>query len=164
MTKADASNAIAVAPPSMLRGKTIEEIVNRWSSELETHVKEFNKFAGEVAVWDRALIENSKNVRTPASTYLSLMLSSLRSRLFTAMCLQRKGSKTISTSRLTTLNNSRKIFPTRLTLTKRLLKRSWEVRVLASGRSILGLPTRNVIKSALCMTQIGLVVFNLRLL
>ncbi|KIL68110.1 hypothetical protein M378DRAFT_158628 [Amanita muscaria Koide BX008] len=46
----------------MLRGKTIEEIVNKWSSELETHVKEFNKFAGEVAVWDRALIENSKNI------------------------------------------------------------------------------------------------------
>lgn len=62
MSKTDASSAVAVAPPSMLRGKTIEEIVNRWSSELETHVKEFNKFAGEVAVWDRALIENSKNV------------------------------------------------------------------------------------------------------
>ena len=46
----------------MLKGKTIEEIVNRWSSELETHVREFNKFAGEVAVWDRALIENGNNV------------------------------------------------------------------------------------------------------
>lgn len=46
----------------MLRGKTIEEIVNRWSTDLETHVKEFNKFAGEVAVWDRALIENGNNV------------------------------------------------------------------------------------------------------
>ncbi len=46
----------------MLRGKTIEEIVNRWTSELETHVREFNKFATEVAVWDRALIENSNNV------------------------------------------------------------------------------------------------------
>ena len=46
----------------MLRGKTIEEIVNRWSSELETHVREFNKFAGEVSVWDRALIENGNNV------------------------------------------------------------------------------------------------------
>ncbi|KAK2466328.1 hypothetical protein APHAL10511_001970 [Amanita phalloides] len=55
-------DAVAVAPPSMLRGKTIEEIVNRWSSELETYVKEFNKFAGEVAVWDRGLIENSKNI------------------------------------------------------------------------------------------------------
>ncbi|CAK5262754.1 unnamed protein product, partial [Mycena citricolor] len=53
---------VAVAPPSMLRGKTIEEIVNKWSSELETHVREFNKFAGEVAVWDRALIENGNNV------------------------------------------------------------------------------------------------------
>ncbi|THH02420.1 hypothetical protein EW026_g470 [Hermanssonia centrifuga] len=46
----------------MLRGKTIEEIVNRWTSELETHVREFNKFATEVAVWDRALIENSNNL------------------------------------------------------------------------------------------------------
>ena len=38
------------APFSMLRGKSIEEIVNRWSTELETRVKEFNKFASEVAV------------------------------------------------------------------------------------------------------------------
>lgn len=53
---------VSVPPPSMLRGKTIEEIVNRWSSELETHVREFNKFAGEVSVWDRALIENGNNV------------------------------------------------------------------------------------------------------
>ncbi|KAH9939878.1 Nsp1-like C-terminal region-domain-containing protein [Amylocystis lapponica] len=57
-----ASAAISVPPPSMLRGKTIEEIVNRWSGELETHVREFNKFAGEVAVWDRALIENGNNL------------------------------------------------------------------------------------------------------
>ena len=46
----------------MLRGKSIEEIVNRWSNELETHVKEFKKFASEVSVWDRALIENGNNV------------------------------------------------------------------------------------------------------
>lgn len=60
----NASTAIvAVPPPSMLRGKTIEEIVNRWSTELETHVREFNRFAGEVSVWDRALIENGNNVR-----------------------------------------------------------------------------------------------------
>ncbi|KAJ7086763.1 Nsp1-like C-terminal region-domain-containing protein [Mycena epipterygia] len=57
-----AGPVVAVAPPSMLRGKTIEEIVNKWSSELETHVREFNKFAGEVAVWDRALIENGNNL------------------------------------------------------------------------------------------------------
>ncbi|KAJ7068148.1 nuclear pore glycoprotein p62 [Mycena amicta] len=53
--------AVAVAPPSMLRGKTIEEIVNKWSTELETHVREFNKFAGEVAVWDKTLLENANN-------------------------------------------------------------------------------------------------------
>ncbi|KII94620.1 hypothetical protein PLICRDRAFT_169358 [Plicaturopsis crispa FD-325 SS-3] len=53
---------VAVPPPSMLRGKTIEEIVNRWSSDLEIHVKEFNRFASEVAVWDRALIENGNNL------------------------------------------------------------------------------------------------------
>jgi nuclear pore complex protein Nup62 len=46
----------------MLKGKTIEEIVNRWSTELETHVREFNKFAGEVAVWDRTLIESGRNL------------------------------------------------------------------------------------------------------
>lgn len=53
---------IAVPPPSMLRGKSIEEIVNRWAMDLEGHVREFNKFAGEIAVWDRALIENSNNL------------------------------------------------------------------------------------------------------
>lgn len=46
----------------MLRGKTLEEIVNRWTTELETNVREFNRFAAEVAVWDRALIENGNNV------------------------------------------------------------------------------------------------------
>jgi nuclear pore complex protein Nup62 len=56
---------IAVPPPSALRGKTIEDIVNKWSADLETHVREFNKFAGEVALWDRALIENGNNVNKP---------------------------------------------------------------------------------------------------
>jgi nuclear pore complex protein Nup62 len=53
---------VSVPLPSMLKGKTIEEIVNRWSIDLETHVREFNKFAGEVAVWDRSLIENGNNL------------------------------------------------------------------------------------------------------
>jgi len=63
-TSTSTSTAIAVPPPSMLRGKTIEEIVNRWSTDLETHVREFNKFATEVAVWDRALIENGNHLAT----------------------------------------------------------------------------------------------------
>ena len=53
---------ISVPPPSMLRGKTIEEIVNKWSSDLENHVQEFNRFAAEVAVWDRTLIDNGNTV------------------------------------------------------------------------------------------------------
>ncbi|KAH9071698.1 Nsp1-like C-terminal region-domain-containing protein [Lactarius deliciosus] len=56
------TSAISVPAPSMLKGKSIEEIVNRWSSELEMHVRDFNKFAAEVAVWDRSLIENGNNL------------------------------------------------------------------------------------------------------
>lgn len=56
------ASAISVAPPSMLKGKSIEEIINRWSTDLEIHVRDFNKFASEVAVWDRSLIENGNNV------------------------------------------------------------------------------------------------------
>ena len=59
---------ITAQPPSMLRGKTIEEIVNKWSSDLEAQVKEFSKFATEVAVWDRALIENGNSVRSPSGS------------------------------------------------------------------------------------------------
>ncbi|KAJ8595290.1 hypothetical protein M405DRAFT_857379 [Rhizopogon salebrosus TDB-379] len=61
---AAATASVAVPPPSALRGKTAEEIVNKWSSELEVQVREFNKFAGEVAVWDRALMENGNNLAT----------------------------------------------------------------------------------------------------
>ncbi|THV08694.1 hypothetical protein K435DRAFT_847537 [Dendrothele bispora CBS 962.96] len=63
---------VAVPPPSMLKGKTIEEIVNKWSNELETHVREFNKFAGEVSMWDRTLIENGNNLATLYSHVLSV--------------------------------------------------------------------------------------------
>ncbi|ESK97551.1 nuclear pore glycoprotein p62 [Moniliophthora roreri MCA 2997] len=62
LTTTTTAPVVAVPPPSMLRGKTIEEIVNKWSTELETHVKEFNKFAAEVSMWDRALIENGNNL------------------------------------------------------------------------------------------------------
>ncbi|KAK0206807.1 Nsp1-like C-terminal region-domain-containing protein [Desarmillaria ectypa] len=62
LTPSASTAPVAVQPPSMLKGKTIEEIVNKWSTDLETHVREFNKFAGEVAVWDRALIENGNNL------------------------------------------------------------------------------------------------------
>jgi nuclear pore complex protein Nup62 len=46
----------------MLRGKTLEEIINKWTAETEANFREFNRFGEEVAVWDRALIENGNNV------------------------------------------------------------------------------------------------------
>ena len=57
------SAGTSVPAPSMLRGKTVEDIVNRWTSDLETHTREFSQFASEVAVWDRTLIENGNYVR-----------------------------------------------------------------------------------------------------
>ncbi|KIJ20139.1 hypothetical protein PAXINDRAFT_166274 [Paxillus involutus ATCC 200175] len=63
---------IAVPPPSILRGKTIEEIVNKWTSDLDNHIREFNKLAGEVAVWDRALMENGNNLAAIYSHVLAV--------------------------------------------------------------------------------------------
>ncbi|TRM67954.1 Nsp1-like C-terminal region-domain-containing protein [Schizophyllum amplum] len=54
----------------MLRGKTIEEIVNKWSADLDTHVREFKTFAHEVQAWDRSLIENSNNLAALYSNVL----------------------------------------------------------------------------------------------
>lgn len=68
-TPSTAGPVVAIPPPSMLRGKTLEEIVNRWTTELETNVREFNRFAAEVAVWDRALIENGNNVGLTSDIY-----------------------------------------------------------------------------------------------
>ena len=59
---------IAAHPLSVLRGNAIEEVVNKWSSDLEVQVKEFSKFATEVAVWDRALIENGNSVSLRSAT------------------------------------------------------------------------------------------------
>lgn len=44
--------------------------MNKWTTDLETHYKEFNRLAGEVAVWDRALIDNGNTVRPRIITHL----------------------------------------------------------------------------------------------
>ncbi|KAI9574545.1 Nsp1-like C-terminal region-domain-containing protein [Boletus coccyginus] len=72
LTVAPLTNAISVPPPSVLRGKTIEEIVNKWTADLDSHVREFNKFAGEVTVWDRALMENGNNLAAIYSHVLAV--------------------------------------------------------------------------------------------
>jgi nuclear pore complex protein Nup62 len=63
---ATTSTAVATQPPSVLRGKTVDEIVTKWATELDGHVRDFNSYAGEVAAWDRALIQNGNNV-SPAA-------------------------------------------------------------------------------------------------
>ncbi|KIY52338.1 hypothetical protein FISHEDRAFT_35401, partial [Fistulina hepatica ATCC 64428] len=62
---------VTATPPSVLRGKTIEEIVNRWTADLDAQVKEFNKFATEIAVWDRAIMENGNNLSGIANQVLN---------------------------------------------------------------------------------------------
>ena len=76
----------------MLKGKSIEEIINRWSTELESHVRDFNKFATEVAVWDRALIENGNNVGLLCHMFLGVSLTRccLAARGFVQPCFGRR--------------------------------------------------------------------------
>jgi nuclear pore complex protein Nup62 len=62
-TGAAAASVPAEPVPSLLRGKTMDDIVNTWSRELDTQVGEFRRQAGEVREWDRVLIENGKQVR-----------------------------------------------------------------------------------------------------
>lgn len=64
-TSAAAKPAVnAAAPvPSMLRGKTLEDIVNSWSAELEERTRDFSEIAGEVREWDTVLRSNGEQVR-----------------------------------------------------------------------------------------------------
>ncbi|KAI6003895.1 hypothetical protein EDD15DRAFT_2191898 [Pisolithus albus] len=56
-----------IAPPSVLQGKTIEEIVNRRSSGLKDQPREFDKFSADAAVWV-CIIENGNNPQTDMVT------------------------------------------------------------------------------------------------
>lgn len=47
----------------MLRGKTLDDIVDSWTKDLEAQVKEFEKQAGEVREWDKVLVRNGNQVR-----------------------------------------------------------------------------------------------------
>jgi nuclear pore complex protein Nup62 len=60
-TPAANSNAIAAAS-RQLANKSIEQIVNDWTSDLEKHVKLFTKQAVEVARWDRQVLENGQKI------------------------------------------------------------------------------------------------------
>ncbi|KAJ2379004.1 FG-nucleoporin nsp1 [Coemansia sp. RSA 2607] len=45
-----------------LRGKTLEEIVHMWTSELSEQTRAFHKQASTVGYWDRALVQQGKRI------------------------------------------------------------------------------------------------------
>ncbi|EPX72134.1 nucleoporin Nsp1 [Schizosaccharomyces octosporus yFS286] len=46
------------SPPSSIKHKTLQEILNKWSSDLNTQTSVFNKLCDQVADWDKALVDN----------------------------------------------------------------------------------------------------------
>jgi len=63
-TTATTAAAAAPAPPtiSALRNKTMEEILNKWTSELNHYHTEFQKVAVNVGKWDQMIIQNGAQV------------------------------------------------------------------------------------------------------
>ncbi|KAJ9123908.1 hypothetical protein QFC22_000698 [Naganishia vaughanmartiniae] len=55
-------NAAPEPAPSIVKGKTFNEIVERFEAELEDQVTRFKDQAAEVREWDMILIENSQNI------------------------------------------------------------------------------------------------------
>lgn len=72
-TTAPKANATQEPAPSVVKGKTFNEIVERFEAELEDQVSRFKDQAAEVREWDMILIENSQNVRRSVSnTHVSV--------------------------------------------------------------------------------------------
>ncbi|KAJ2748120.1 FG-nucleoporin nsp1 [Coemansia sp. BCRC 34490] len=57
--KKDSATELANAA---LRGKTVEEIAQMWTSELATQTRAFHTQANTVAYWDRALVQQGKRI------------------------------------------------------------------------------------------------------
>lgn len=56
------SDSSAVALPSALSYRDLEEQVNKWTLELEEHEKVFIQQATQINAWDKILMENSVKV------------------------------------------------------------------------------------------------------
>ncbi|KAK2990410.1 hypothetical protein RJ640_000852, partial [Escallonia rubra] len=54
------STAVASAPklPSEITGKTVEEIIKEWNSELQERTGKFRKQANAIAEWDKKILRN----------------------------------------------------------------------------------------------------------
>ncbi|KIO29139.1 hypothetical protein M407DRAFT_6373 [Tulasnella calospora MUT 4182] len=61
---ASATTAPPLLPPSVLKGKTLEEIVDSWGTDLEKQAAEFKRIGGEVQEWDRMLMDNGNQIAT----------------------------------------------------------------------------------------------------
>lgn len=53
---------IPVPVPSLLKGMTLEDIINRWSSDLDERVRDFTNLASEIKAWDSVLISNGDEI------------------------------------------------------------------------------------------------------
>jgi hypothetical protein len=58
----------------MLRGKSIDDIINKWTIDLDTHVQAFERYAVEIAAWDRALLQNANDVNKPSSSWSLILI------------------------------------------------------------------------------------------
>lgn len=46
-----------------LKNRTMDEILNRWATDLSKYQKEFKEQASQVAAWDRLLVENGDKIQ-----------------------------------------------------------------------------------------------------
>lgn len=53
----------APAPQSRLKNKSMDDIINRWATDLSKYQKEFQQQAEKVSTWDRMLVENSEKIQ-----------------------------------------------------------------------------------------------------
>lgn len=51
---------------SLIQGKTLEEIINKWTRTLDEHVKEFTMQAQAIEVWDQQLLAQGEKVASHA--------------------------------------------------------------------------------------------------
>ncbi|KAG0937147.1 hypothetical protein G6F57_007822 [Rhizopus arrhizus] len=63
-TQPTVSKPASVPTPSTLKNKTMEDILNLWTRELEKQTKDFHAQASQVAQWDQQLIENGNKIAT----------------------------------------------------------------------------------------------------
>ena len=62
LTASASTTKIPVPVPSLLKGLTLEDIINRWSSDLDDRVRDFTNLAAEIKAWDSVLIQNGDEI------------------------------------------------------------------------------------------------------